>query len=774
MLQYMGTRQPPRKYVVPEPDNITLPPSYPCEICYTRVWVPELFEGIKAAPVDQDRVSIHYPVTSEELRRSVFGECGFCKTIADGVHGKIFLDELYERLERSDSASGSNTSDDIEGSDEATDKQPKDTDSAWTAASAFNEEELENDFTGGWDVWEDRDTLVEACQFKIDLSFERGHAGLFTFLNARIEAVDDVDHPNNLQKLRGEKAVELRYHMNSKGMLDRLAVLEDVLRTRKQGQKTLPISPPWTADCRLGAETNMQMLKAWMGSLEPIPRSSRATANYLPSRLIYVGDENRLRVVHTSTMKEREPEFAALSYVWGTNQSFVLLSTTEELLTTGFEIGQLPKTIQDAITVTSRIELEYIWVDALCIMQDSDEDKAQELPKMRSIYKFAAVTLVASVANSATEGFLHHIEEKYDYFIEPVTIHFPLDMESPTSSQIILSYPADYKRWKDPINSRGWTFQELILSTRAIIFSYRGIQTIDRTSSMGADGSSSGKDPQLPNLPWSGQMFSLATSPENTRQVWLAIRGEYSRRMLSYQGDKLVAVSAIAEELGQLYKGRYLAGMWERDLAVDLQWSCPRTAVMDDDHNRKPRAKEYVAPSWSWASVNGAVEDFVHVWEDEGEDGGIGYKDNLGFEVISCDVELTMPGFEYGAVTSGTLVARGRLSKLIWHPYPDDDYHKNLEYDGYLSGLAESDENDSVHTETEAGDAILDALDPGVYEGVEVSCLAGRLTENVPGRDDVEGIMLLPTTDERYRRIGFFRAKPWVFEKREIEVVTIV
>lgn len=365
MLQYMGTRQTPRKYVVPEPDNTTLPPSYPCKICYTRVWIPESFAAINAAPLDQDRVSVHYQVTSEELRRSVLGDCGFCKTLADGVHGKIFLDELYERLERSDSASGSNTSGEMESSDETTDEEPENTDSASTEASAFNEEEMGDEFAGGWDVWEDRDTLVEACQFKIDLSFERGHAGLFTFLNAHIEAVDDVDHPNNLQKLQAEKSVELRYHMNSKGMLQELRVLEGLLKTGDEGQKTSPISPPWTADCMLGAEANMQTLKAWMSSLEPIPKSPGATSNYLPSRLIYVGDENSLCVVNTSTTKDCELEFAALSYVWGTNQSFILLSTTEDLLATGFEVGQLPKTIQDAVTVTRRIGLKYIWVDAL-------------------------------------------------------------------------------------------------------------------------------------------------------------------------------------------------------------------------------------------------------------------------------------------------------------------------------------------------------------------------------------------------------------------------
>lgn len=391
-------------------------------------------------------------------------------------------------------------------------------------------------------------------------------------------------------------------------------------------------------------------------------------------------------------------------------------------------------------------------------MQDSDEDKAQELPKMRSIYKYATVTIVASVAKFATEGFLHHVEEKYDYFIEPVTIPFSANMAQTTCSEIVLSYPADYKRWKDPINSRAWTFQELILSTRAILFSYRGVSTIDRSSPGSADGMTSGKDPQLPSLPWSGKLFSLATTAENTRQVWLAIRGEYSRRSLSYQGDKLVAVSAIAEELGQTYNSRYLAGMWERDLAIDLQWSCPRNeTVGGDGHNRRPRAPGYVAPSWSWASVSGAVEDFVQVWEDEGNNGGIGYKNGFGFEVVSCEVELAVPGFEYGAVISGILVARGRICTLSWHPHTNDEQHRLLESDGYLAGLADGDRSGLVNTSASAkcGEGMLDAVDPDMHGGVEVICLGGRLVENVPGREDVEGMMLLATTEDSIVGLAF-------------------
>jgi hypothetical protein len=409
-------------------------------------------------------------------------------------------------------------------------------------------------------------------------------------------------------------------------------------------------------------------------------------------------------------------------------------------------------------------------------MQDSNEDKALELPKMRLIYKCAAVTIVASVARSATEGYLHHVEEKYDFFIEPITVPFPTTRTSTSRTNVVLSYPADYKRWKDPINDRAWTFQELLLSMRAILFTYRGVQLIDRTALTNADGLTSGKDPQLPNPPWNGPI-TLATTPENARQVWLAVRGEYSRRALSFQGDKLLAISAVAEELGRMYKSRYLAGMWERDLAMDLQWSCPRDQNMSDGvPRRRLRAKEYVAPSWSWASVDSAVEDFVHVWEDEGGDGGMGIKGSLDFEVISCDVKLVVPVFAYGGVTSGVLTVKGRMCLFLWRPHNEDDLHNSLESDGFLVRTVEDDT--PLYSELKCGEATIDALDPDLRDGVEVICLATRLIENVPEREDVEGLMLLPVDEARYRRVGFFRltgpSGPAILDGTKTQEITIV
>lgn len=90
----------------------------------------------------------------------------------------------------------------------------------------------------------------------------------------------------------------------------------------------------------------------------------------MPSRLIELQPDS-LRVVETSILDAVEESnvnmrgYAALSYVWGQNQTFVLLDSTKDVLMSSFDIVQLPRTIQDAVIVTRTIGLTYLWVDAL-------------------------------------------------------------------------------------------------------------------------------------------------------------------------------------------------------------------------------------------------------------------------------------------------------------------------------------------------------------------------------------------------------------------------
>jgi hypothetical protein len=93
----------------------------------------------------------------------------------------------------------------------------------------------------------------------------------------------------------------------------------------------------------------------------------------LPRRVLDVGS------IIDSTIfllisEDRKARYAALSYCWGGPQEVVAKEDTWVAMTQGITLSVLPKTIQDAVTVTRRLGLRYLWVDALCIKQDSKED----------------------------------------------------------------------------------------------------------------------------------------------------------------------------------------------------------------------------------------------------------------------------------------------------------------------------------------------------------------------------------------------------------------
>jgi hypothetical protein len=97
---------------------------------------------------------------------------------------------------------------------------------------------------------------------------------------------------------------------------------------------------------------------------------------------------------------------AALSYCWGEEQpSATLNSNLSTYLLNGIDTSLLPQTIQDAVTVTRRLGIQYLWVDSLCIIQDSDDDKAHEIGRMSQIYSNAYVTISASSSAKCTTGF---------------------------------------------------------------------------------------------------------------------------------------------------------------------------------------------------------------------------------------------------------------------------------------------------------------------------------------------------------------------------------
>jgi hypothetical protein len=119
-------------------------------------------------------------------------------------------------------------------------------------------------------------------------------------------------------------------------------------------------------------------------------------------------DDTQIFARLVDALIEPDLKWAALTYVWGGDQEFKATFSTLSTLRDKSEVQRLPRTLRDALTVCKSLNLEYLWIDCLCIIQDDPADLARELATMPQIYQQAWVTISTSTANSVHDGFLHH------------------------------------------------------------------------------------------------------------------------------------------------------------------------------------------------------------------------------------------------------------------------------------------------------------------------------------------------------------------------------
>jgi hypothetical protein len=189
----------------------------------------------------------------------------------------------------------------------------------------------------------------------------------------------------------------------------------------------------------------------------------------LPKRLINIRAPKCIRLCETSSLSAPDISYATLSHCWGDPSSYspcvIQTHSLDEHLTC-ILWDKIPKTFRDAIIVTRRLGLKFLWIDSLCIIQDDLDDWAEESAKMSRIYANAVLTIAASAAENATQGFLglrHSQEEIIKLSPENMTpIHIRKDLHS--------NVPVTFSYTKILLNTRGWVFQERLLSRRILYF----------------------------------------------------------------------------------------------------------------------------------------------------------------------------------------------------------------------------------------------------------------------------------------------------------------
>lgn len=336
-----------------------------------------------------------------------------------------------------------------------------------------------------------------------------------------------------------------------------------------------------------------------------------------------IGDE-RFRLYETQ--ENTTGQYTALSYCWGTDQPLKLTSANIENMKSGLmRLSQLPQSLADAVHVTRSLGIQYLWVDALCIIQDCVEDWERQSEQMSTIYEKAHLVIAASSSSSATQGFLNHRKQQQTYHMRlPDRYGTNISVAARASLETGF-HNSDIHKEADPLAKRAWAFQEQHMSTRCLIFSAEELQWVCKTKMACECGMTAtpplcyplllaycddDNDPATQQQQGGDKKKLTGSSSSEGRllalqDVWRKAVSEYSSRSLTRAGDKLPAFSGLASRFGAGMGSRYVAGLWEDNIIQDLAWT--RMSSLDDLLTPEPLPTEYRAPSFSWASIDDRV-----------------------------------------------------------------------------------------------------------------------------------------------------------------------
>lgn len=359
----------------------------------------------------------------------------------------------------------------------------------------------------------------------------------------------------------------------------------------------------------------------------------------LPTRLISVGSRDSLpKLLNSEEISLAEIEagvkYITLSHCWGLTMDpkSKLTSATEHQFRNGIKMGQLSRTFQDAITVTRRLAefgIKYIWIDALCIFQDSGPDWRKEGALMGIVYGNSWCNLAASDGEDGRNGlFSTRDTSSIIPLIAKISNLENLQPVKPSGFrkflQRFLKSDSEYLCFDIEqgnvinnaiLNTRAWVHQERVLSARSLMFTndqifwecqqHQASETFPRGDLLFAGDETHIKRTMLSNS------NTDAISVDDAMKAWTGYVREYSGKDLSHPEDKLPALSSVARQMQFHFEGaRYLAGLWDLEVERMLLWRVERSAV---------RPKVYRAPSWSWASLDGIVNRWditYRFWEE--------------------------------------------------------------------------------------------------------------------------------------------------------------
>ncbi|KAK2597399.1 hypothetical protein QQS21_006023 [Conoideocrella luteorostrata] len=523
----------------------------------------------------------------------------------------------------------------------------------------------------------------------------------------------------------------------------------------------------------------------------------------LPTRLLDISDLHNMRVVETGG---QQGQYMCLTHRWGMGD-MPIKSTTGNLeqMKQHIPFESLPATFRDAALVAQRFGVGYIWIDALCIVQDDLNDWEQEVAQMGSVYKNGLMTIAAAWASGPQDGLfpsgstimsdVRHLE--LDVYKLPFRIKLRRHLRYKAGHLI--------QNQEHDILERGWIMQERLLSTRIAYFGFNEVAwectagTACECEPILADYHEteySLREPFNPKAAFSLSTYApnidhhLAIANAQSPELWHHIINAYTALDFTVIQNKFPALAGLCSEIARLRPSdHYLAGLWSSTFMADILWRRRKMADWEaaavTKHNdlnnvvdiSEPGKEEFqrnlarqakrdrqirrqkidkFAPTWSWAAVNAQVE-----YERDLNSMDLELRDLELAELMdrNCSHVYGMGAVDNPQTASVTI--RSKLAPVDIRQTKELPREYRLLRDGHDMAFSEVDYQPSV------------GFDNAIENGDKLYCLliaAGKVKLRRPAMGRIYGLVLVKAEDSLgrlvFERVGMFqetfkRGKEW-------------
>jgi hypothetical protein len=333
--------------------------------------------------------------------------------------------------------------------------------------------------------------------------------------------------------------------------------------------------------------------------------------DFLPKRLLDVGEEpgSTIRLVETES-NNIEERYLTLSYRWGETPWFRLEKRNEEELTKETKWSEDFATFTHVVQVARRLKVRYVWIDAMCIIQDNGEFRI-EGETMDRVYGNSVLNIAAASSADSTGG-LFRTRSTGAIVSTPIEISGSVMF----SNGVWRIFPGDiweHQLLQEILYRRAWVFQERYLSPRLVHFASKQMfwdcaklsacetfpsglpQCLDFQAAIERHWRERLQNPSRvqPNRQLVG---SADDSPE---ELWRTAVHSYTSCALTNSDDKLLAIWGVAKLVKDILKEEYAVGMWQNNMHEQLAWRVEDCAGL----RRMSKMQAKKVPSWSWASI---------------------------------------------------------------------------------------------------------------------------------------------------------------------------